>query len=58
MGHALIWAFPVETPLGSQRFLKLLYQNSICAKFGTSITKMHDSALRDLTKPHVTGKQV
>ena len=49
MGHALIWAFRVETPLGSQRFLKVLYQSMLCAKFGTSITKMHDSALRDLT---------
>ena len=43
MGHALIWAFPVETPMGSRRFLKVLYQSRLSAKFGTSITKMHNS---------------
>ena len=43
MGHALIWAFPVETPLGSRRLLKVHYQIRLSAKFGTSITKMHNS---------------
>ena len=43
MGYALIWAFPVDSPMGSQLFLKVLYQRRLSAKFGTSITKMNNS---------------
>ena len=49
MGHAQIWAFPAGTPIGSRRFFKVLYPTNYHARFGTSITKMHNSVLTDLT---------
>ena len=59
MGHAQIWAFTARTPLGSDRFLKVLYPTNYHATFGTSITKMHNSALRDQTNSegHDESKQ-